>query len=149
MKQLKKQRRIQIIVIAFVALAVSTALIGYALRDGINLFRSPSQVAEAPPPSDEIFNLGGLVVDGSIGAPEGMHFSFVVTDGGAEIPVRYVGEEPRPDLFGEGQGTVATGRYIDGVFQATRLLAKHDETYMPAEVVDALKEQGVFKPPEG
>ena len=66
MKSLKKQRRIQIIAIAVVALVLATALIGYAMRDGINYFRTPTQVAEAPPPPTEIFRIGGLVVDGSI-----------------------------------------------------------------------------------
>lgn len=148
MKSLKKQRRIQIIVLASLSLVLATALIGYAMRDGINFFRSPSQVAEAPPGPDEIFRLGGLVKEGSIGPVEGVRFSFVVTDGGADVPVRYVGNDPRPDLFGEGQGTVATGRYVNGVFEATEILAKHDETYMPKEVIDALKEQGVYVGPD-
>ncbi len=148
MKGLKKKRRIQIIAVAAVSLALATALIGYGLRDGINLFRSPTQLVEAPPPAEEVFNLGGLVLEGSIGPVSGVQFEFVVTDGATEVPVRYVGDEPRPDLFDEGQGTVATGTYVDGVFRATRLLAKHDETYMPAEVIDALKEQGVYVEPE-
>jgi cytochrome c-type biogenesis protein CcmE len=147
-KSLRKQRRIQIIAIAFVALAVSTALIGYAMRDGINFFRSPSQVAEAPPPETEIFRLGGLVAEGSIKPDEGVRIFFEVTDGGATIPVHYVGDDIVPDLFSEGQGTVATGQFVDGVFLATEILAKHDETYMPAEVIDALKEQGVYVAPE-
>lgn len=148
MRGLKKQRRIQVIVLAIVCLVFSTVLIGYALRDGINLFRSPTQVIETPPPAAEVFRLGGLVVDGSITETDSMQFSFVVTDGANSVPVTYVGDDLPPDLFEEGQGTVATGRYVDGVFLATELLAKHDETYMPAEVVDALKEQGVYQPPE-
>ena len=79
---------------------------------------------------------------------EGVQFEFVVTDGGSEIPVRYVGGDPAPDLFGEGQGTIVKGHYVNGVFQASELLAKHDETYMPAEVIDVLKEQGVYKEPD-
>ncbi len=148
MKGLKKKRRIQIIALAAVSLTLAAVLIGYGFRDGINLFRSPTQLVEAPPPVEEVFNLGGLVLEGSIGPADGVQFSFVVTDGATEVPVRYVGDDPRPDLFDEGQGTVATGTYVDGVFQATRLLAKHDETYMPAEVIDALKEQGVYVEPE-
>lgn len=147
MKALKKQRRIQIIIATFVSLGISTALIGYAMRDGINLFRSPSQVLAEPPSSREVFKIGGLVKDGSITDVQGVRFNFVVTDGGADVPVSYVGDDPAPDLFGEGQGTVATGKYVDGVFQATEILAKHDETYMPKEVIDALKEQGVYKDP--
>ncbi|MEL6169036.1 MAG: cytochrome c maturation protein CcmE [Pseudomonadota bacterium] len=147
MKGLKKQRRIQVILIAFVALAVSTALIGYAMRDGINFFRSPSQVAEAPPPPSEIFRIGGLVAEGSLVRGQGERVVFEVTDGGASIPVAYTGV--LPDLFGEGEGMVGTGTYVDGVFEATEILARHDETYMPAEVIDALKEQGVYQDPNG
>ena len=72
--------------------------------------------------------------------------SFNVTDGGASVPVTFKGV--LPDLFEENQGMVGTGRYIDGVFQASEILAKHDETYMPKEVVDALKAQGVYVEPE-
>ena len=147
MKGLKKKRRIQVILLAIVALVGSTALIGYAMRDGINLFRSPSQVVEAPPSPQEVFKIGGLVKEGSITPGDGFQFAFVVTDGGADVPVRYVGATQKPDLFSEGQGTVATGSYVDGVFQATEILAKHDETYMPREVIDALKEQGVYQDP--
>ena len=122
-------------------------MIGYALQDGINFFRSPSQVAETPPGPKEVFRIGGLVADGSLVIGQGESITFAVTDGGATIPVSYTGI--RPDLFEEGQGTVATGRYINGVFEATEILAKHDETYMPTEVIDALKAQGVYVEPEG
>lgn len=148
MKGLKKKRRIQIIVVAVVALAVSTTLIGYGMKDGINFFRSPSQVLELAPQPDEIFKIGGLVKEGSMTPVVGVQFSFVVTDGGADVPVKYIGGDPKPDLFKEGQGTVATGSYVNGVFQATNLLAKHDENYMPREVIDALKEQGVYVDPD-
>ena len=149
MRGLKKQRRIQVIVVASLALAVSAVLIGYGMRDGINFFRTPSEIAETPPPPDEIFRIGGLVLDGTLVRDEGLDFTFFVTDGGADIPVRYVGQDAPPDLFGEGQGTVATGSYVEGVFLATELLARHDETYMPAEVIDALEEQGVYRHAEG
>jgi cytochrome c-type biogenesis protein CcmE len=145
MKGLKKKRRIQIIVVAAVALGLSTALIGYAMRDGINFFRAPSQVAEAPPPPNEVFRIGGLVEDGSLTRGQGTEITFRVTDGGAAVPVHYTGV--LPDLFSEGQGMVATGRLIDGRFEATEILAKHDETYMPQEVIDALKAQGVYVDP--
>jgi cytochrome c-type biogenesis protein CcmE len=147
MKSLKKQRRIQVIAVMAVALTLSTVLIGYALQDGINFFRSPSQVAETPPGPKEVFRIGGLVADGSLVIGQGESITFAVTDGGATIPVSYTGI--RPDLFEEGQGTVAMGRYINGVFEATEILAKHDETYMPTEVIDALKAQGVYVEPEG
>ena len=146
MKGLKKKRRIQIIALAFVALALSTGLIGYAMRDGINFFRTPSQVTESPPPPTETFRIGGLVVEGSLQRGQSETVTFRVTDTATEVPVRYTGV--LPDLFDEGQGMVGTGRMVDGVFQATEILAKHDETYMPKEVVDALKEQGVYVDPD-
>lgn len=147
MKNLKKTRRVQVIVVAAVALAVSTALIGYAMRDGINFFRAPSQVVAEPPSPEEVFRIGGLVEEGSIVRGEGETVRFNVTDGGAVVPVAYTGV--LPDLFEENQGMVGTGRYIDGVFEASEILAKHDETYMPKEVVDALKEQGVYQGTDG
>ena len=144
MKGLKKKRRIQIVVLAFAALALSAGLIGYAFQDGINFFRSPSQVAEAPPGPDEVFRLGGLVEEGSL--ERGDMIRFVVTDGGASVPVTFVGI--LPDLFAENQGMIGTGRYVNGVFEASEILAKHDENYMPKEVIEALKEQGVYEAPE-
>ncbi|MEL7012068.1 MAG: cytochrome c maturation protein CcmE [Pseudomonadota bacterium] len=146
MKTLKKQRRIQILVITAVALAVSTALIGYAMRDGINFFRSPSQVIAEPPPATEVFRIGGLVEEGTLKRGEGEEISFSVTDGGASVPVTYVGI--LPDLFAENEGMVGLGTYENGVFRASEILARHDEDYMPREVVDALKEQGVYKDPD-
>ena len=148
MMPLKKKRRIQVIAVAVVALGLSTALIGYAMRDGISFFRSPSQVMAEPPSPTEVFRIGGLVEEGSIIRGEGETVTFRVTDGGATIPVTYTGI--LPDLFSENQGMVGQGRYVDGTFQATEILAKHDETYMPKEVIDALKEQGVYvEPAEG
>ncbi|MCA3508445.1 MAG: cytochrome c maturation protein CcmE [Rhodobacter sp.] len=146
MKGLKKKRRIQIIVLAFAALALSTGLIGYAMRDGINFFRTPSQVTQNPPPPTETFRIGGLVVKGSLQRGQSETVTFRVTDTATEVPVSYTGV--LPDLFGEGEGMVGTGRLVDGVFQATEILARHDETYMPKEVVDALKEQGVYVDPD-
>ena len=147
MRGLRKTRRIQIVAIAAVMLAGSTALVGYAMRDGINFFRSPSQVAEAPPAPSEVFRIGGLVEQGSLMRGQGTEIAFRVTDGGASIPVTYEGV--LPDLFGEGEGMVGTGRYVSGTFRATEILARHDETYMPAEVIDALKAQGVYQEPRG
>lgn len=146
MKSLKKQRRIQVIAVAAVALVVSTTLIGYAMRDGINFFRSPSQVIAEPPGADEVFRIGGLVEAGTLQRGQGETIRFAVTDGGASVPVTFTGV--LPDLFGENEGMVGTGRYVNGTFEASEILAKHDETYMPKEVVDALKEQGVYQEPE-
>ena len=146
MKNLKKKRRVQVILLAFVALIVSVSLIGFAFKDGINYFRSPSEVAEAPPGPSEVFRIGGLVEEGTLVRGEGETVTFSVTDGGASIPVAFTGV--LPDLFEENQGMVGTGRYVNGVFEADEILAKHDETYMPKEVVDALKEQGVYVEPD-
>ncbi|HGG65888.1 MAG TPA: cytochrome c maturation protein CcmE [Rhodobacteraceae bacterium] len=145
MKGLKKKRRIQVIIVAFVALAISTGLIGYAMRDGINFFKSPSQIVEETPPPTQVLRVGGLVVEGTLKRGQGEVITFDITDGGATIKASYAGV--LPDLFKEGQGTVATGSYVNGVFQATEILAKHDENYMPKEVVDALKEQGYYQDP--
>lgn len=146
MRTLKKQRRIQIITVTFVALALSTALIGYAMRDGINFFYSPTQVLAAPPSDREVFRIGGLVEAGSIVRGRGETVSFRVTDGASSVPVVYTGI--LPDLFAEDQGMVGQGRFVDGTFEAIEILARHDETYMPREVIDALKEQGVYVEPD-
>jgi cytochrome c-type biogenesis protein CcmE len=145
MKSLKKRRRMQVIALAVVALAVATGLIGYGMRDGINFFRSPSQIAAEPPLPTEVFRIGGLVDEGSIIRGQGLTVKFVVSDANASIPVNYTGV--LPDLFNENQGMIGTGSYVNGVFEATEILAKHDENYMPAEVVDMLKEQGVYQDP--
>ncbi|MEM0936100.1 MAG: cytochrome c maturation protein CcmE [Pseudomonadota bacterium] len=147
MKSLKKQRRIQIVALAAIALAGSTALIGYAMRDGINFFRPPSEVVANMPPPTEVFRIGGLVEEGTLVRGQGETVTFSVTDGGASVPVAFTGV--LPDLFGEGEGMVGTGSMIDGVFIASEILARHDETYMPKEVTDALKEQGVYRDPNG
>jgi cytochrome c-type biogenesis protein CcmE len=147
MKSLKKKRRIQVIIASACLLAFSTGLIGFALRDGINLFRAPSQVVADPPLATEVFRLGGLVKDSSLVRGTGLEVNFKVTDGTADIAVRYSGV--LPDLFTENQGMIATGRYRDGVFEASEILAKHDEDYMPKEIIEALREQGVYQAPDG
>ena len=146
MKTLKKRRRVQIIMVSIVTLVLATGLIGWALKDGINYFRAPSDVIAEPPLASEVFRIGGLVEDGSLVRGQGKVITFSVTDGGASVPVAYTGV--LPDLFEENQGMIGTGSYVDGVFEATEILAKHDESYMPKEVVDALKEQGVYVEPE-
>ena len=134
MKGLKKKRRVQIILVAFLALAGSTALIGYAMRDGINYFRTPSEVAAEPPATREIFRIGGLVEEGTLVRGQGETIRFVVTDGGADVPVHYTGL--LPDLFSEGEGMIGTGSMQGTVFVATEILAKHDENYVPRELLD-------------
>ncbi|MBW7921729.1 MAG: cytochrome c maturation protein CcmE [Rubellimicrobium sp.] len=148
MAGLKKKRRIQVVIAAFVALFTSTAIIIYAMGDGINYFYMPEQVLMDPPPETQTFRLGGNVEEGSIRQGEGVHFTFRITDGVNALPVSYVGNDPRPDLFGDGQGTIATGRLVGGVFEATEILAKHDEDYVPREVIEGLKDAGVYVAPE-
>jgi len=145
MRGLKKRRRIQVGALAAAARALSATRIGYAMRDGINFFRPPSEVAENPPSPSEVFRIGGLVETGTLIRGEGETVRFRVTDGGASVPVIYTGI--LPDLFGEGEGMVGTGRLVGGTFEATEILARHDETYMPAEVIEALREQGVYRDP--
>ena len=146
MKNLKKKRRVQIVSIAFISLAVATILIGFAMKDGINFFKSPTQVIELTPNPNEVFRIGGLVEEGTLLRGVGETISFYVTDGNESVSVKFTGL--LPDLFEENQGMVATGKYIDGIFYASEILAKHDETYMPSEVIDALKEQGVYQEPD-
>lgn len=146
MKTLKKKRRIQVIVLAFVALGLATGLIGYAMRDGINYFRSPAEVLAEPPSPTEVFRIGGMVEGGSLVRGQGEEVRFNVTDGAGTVAVVFRGV--LPDLFDEGQGMIGQGVYRNGVFEAREILAKHDETYMPKEVIDAMKEQGTYREPD-
>ena len=137
MKRLAKRRRIQLVAGAAVLLTAATALFGYAFRDGIRYFRTPSQaLAEAPGPA-EVFRIGGMVQPGSL-LRQGTDIRFAVTDGEASVPVSYSGITP--DLFREGEGVIATGRLVAGRFEAEEILAKHDETYMPRELADMAKD---------
>ncbi len=143
MAGLKKKRRIKLVIVGFVLIVVASVLVGFGFREGVAFFRSPSQVAEAAPGPSEVFRIGGLVEEGTL-VRQGETVSFAVTDGGASVPVVFTGI--LPDLFSEGTGMIATGTLVDGTFEATEILAKHDENYMPKEVMDALKEQGVYQP---
>ena len=145
MAGLKKKRRISLIVIGMVLLTTSSVLIGVALKDGIEFFRSPTQIAENRPSPNERFRIGGLVEVDSLVRGEGEAITFAVTDGNEVVKVTFTGI--LPDLFGEGQGVVATGKLVNDVFVASEILAKHDENYMPKEVIDALKEQGIYEEP--
>ena len=145
MQGLKKKRRIQLLTISVLSLAAATALIGFGMRDGIAFFRSPAQVLEELPGPEEVFRIGGLVEPDSIEFGDHNRIHFLIADGAASIRVNYVGI--LPDLFAEGQGAIALGRYVNGTFEATEILAKHDETYLPKEIAEALKEQGVFREP--
>jgi cytochrome c-type biogenesis protein CcmE len=141
---LRKRRRVQLIVGGLVLLGGAAGLIGFAMRDGIEFFRSPTEVLAAAPPATERFRIGGLVEPGSLERGQGETVRFRVTDTAMSVPVTFTGV--LPDLFREGQGVVATGHLRDGVFEASEILAKHDEKYMPREVTEVLKEQGHFRP---
>ena len=142
MMSLKKKRRIQLIIIFSISLTFSAFLIGYAMRDGIQYFRSPSQVIEQSPLPTELFRIGGLVKDESW--IKGKKHQFVVTDTENDISVEFIGI--LPDLFREGQGVIATGNLVNNIFIASEVLAKHDENYIPKEVMDTLKNKGLYKP---
>ena len=139
---LKKRRRIQLIIIAIFFLIIATSLIGFAFKDGIEFFRSPTQVVSEEISENEIFRIGGLVKENSL-IKDGDKIAFIVTDRTNDVAVKFTGI--LPDLFSEGTGMIATGSLKLKVFHATEILAKHDENYMPKEVADALKEQGVFQ----
>jgi cytochrome c-type biogenesis protein CcmE len=140
----RKQRRLTIIGGALAVLAIAAALVLNALRDSIVFFSTPSMVAEKHIGPGKRFRLGGMVQPGSLVRGENLAVTFEVADGTAKLPVAYKGI--LPDLFREGQGVVAEGALDpSGVFKADTVLAKHDETYMPKEVADALKKQGHWK----
>ena len=146
LKNLKKTRRIQVIGLAGVSVAAVLLILALLPDESFQFFRSPSEIAESPPPANELFRIGGLVVEGSLDRSSGETVRFEVTDGGASVPVVYTGI--LPDLFGENQGMVGQGRYVNGTFEAIEILARHDETYMPKEVIDALKDQGIYVAPD-
>ena len=137
----RKQRRLTIIGGSLAVLAVAAALVLNAMRDSIVFFSTPAAVAEKHIAVGKRFRLGGLVEPGSLVRGDNLAVSFQVGDGSATLPVAYKGI--LPDLFREGQGVVAEGILeAPAVFRAETILAKHDERYMPREVVDSLKKQG-------
>ncbi|MDR4308382.1 cytochrome c maturation protein CcmE [Chelatococcus sambhunathii] len=143
----RKRRRLALLAVIGLALAAATALILNAFNDSLVFFRTPSELAGKSEMMGARLRLGGLVKQGSI-AHEGTTTRFVVTDMKADQPVTYTGL--LPDLFREGQGVVTEGAVgPDGVFKADSVLAKHDETYMPKDVADRLKSQGLWKEGEG
>ena len=137
-----KAKRLFVIAAIASLLGIAAMLVLGALRDNIVFFYTPSEINQSDRQSGRQLRLGGLVKDGSVEI-DGMQSVFVVTDGSADITVRY--NNALPSLFREGQGVVAEGRVENGIFIAQNVLAKHDENYMPAEVADKLKEQGVWQ----
>lgn len=139
----RRDQRLMMIAAAGAVLVLAAVLTFVGLRDSVVFFVAPSELAEKAEAGQRI-RLGGLVVEGTLRhEADGVVF-FNMTDGAAEVQVRYVGL--LPDLFREGQGVVAEGRWQPGAaFEAERVLAKHDETYMPREVAEALKDRGEWR----
>ena len=135
----KQKRGLSVVAIACL-LVIALTLVLDALRDNIVFFYSPSEIDKAKPGT--AIRLGGLVKEGSV-TINGLYSIFTVTDGSAEIEIRY--SNALPSLFREGQGVVAEGRLENGVLVASNVLAKHDEKYMPKEIADSLKNQGVWQ----
>lgn len=146
----KQRNRLIVLGMMVFGIGAAVALILVALNENINLFYSPTQVAEAKAPQGHTIRLGGIVAEGTVQRdPESLRVRFDVTDGAHAVTVHYEGI--LPDLFREGQGVVTRGR-LDraGRFRAEEVLAKHDENYMPPEVEDALlKAERLGVVPEG
>ncbi len=143
----RKHKRLTFVAIALLLLAAASALMLTAFEDNIVFFHSPTDIKEKNVAEGKRFRLGGLVEEGSVKKPGGAITTFRVTDLTSTIAVSYKGL--LPDLFREGQGVVAEGRLKGGVFIADEVLAKHDETYMPPEVAEALKKSGKWQGKDG
>ncbi len=140
----RKQQRALLLIGGIALLGIAAGLVLYALNDSIVFFYTPSEALARHVAEGQRFRLGGLVEKGSVKHDSNDAVTFTVTDRDRAMAVSYQGQ--LPDLFREGQGVVAEGRLgPGGVFQADSVLAKHDETYMPKEVADALKAKGVWK----
>jgi len=141
----RKRRRLYLVLGGFGALAVVSGLVLSAMSDNLVFFYSPTELRAHDVPAGQRVRIGGLVETGSVThKDDGATIDFRVTDGKVDVPVTYTG--PLPDLFREGQGVVVEGALEnDGNFQAAEVLAKHDEKYMPKEVVDALKKSGRWR----
>lgn len=146
--RLRKQQRMILVGVAVVLLGGATALMMSALTDSVAFFATPSDIAEGKVDQAKNFRIGGLVVDGSVSRRDDGVVAFGLTDQANEVTVTYAGI--LPDLFREGQGIVAQGRIDDdGTFLASEVLAKHDESYMPAEVAESLKQAGMWNDGDG
>jgi len=139
----RKHKRLTFVGVALLLLAAAAALVLTAFEESIVFFYSPTDLVTKNPEPDRRLRLGGLVVDDSIEKQGGGLVQFRVTDTAETVNVSFTGL--LPDLFREGQGVVAEGRFVNGVFMADEVLAKHDENYMPPEVAEALKKSGQWK----
>jgi|SRR5690554_2718 len=137
-----RKRRLIAVLVIVIGLGIAATITFRALNENMLFFVSPSDMSEQALPPGKRFRLGGLVADGSVSRAENsLAVTFAVTDGPASVDVSFDGI--LPDLFREGQGVIAIGALAeDGHFEATEVLAKHDEEYMPPEVADALKKSG-------
>jgi len=137
-----RKRRLIALLLILAGVGVASTVAFYSLQENLLYFQSPSDLAMQPIPPGRQFRLGGLVKPGTVErAQGGLGTRFVVTDGPQEVTVEYVGI--LPDLFREGQGVIARGALDgEGLFEASEVLAKHDENYMPPEVADALEQSG-------
>jgi cytochrome c-type biogenesis protein CcmE len=146
----RKKKRLALIVCAMALIGIAVGLVMFALRDSVSLFATPSEVQAKLLQPGAHLRIGGLVKQGSL-KREGEEVQFVVTDTKMDIPVRYDLKRsgPLPDLFREGQGVVAEGVLAKDGLAAATILAKHDERYMPREVVDSLKKAGVWQEGQG
>jgi len=144
----KRKRRLLIVLFLVFGVCVAVGLTLYALSQNINLFYSPSQIAKGEAPIETRIRAGGMVVDGSVKRdPQSLDVTFAITDYEHSTLVKYSGI--LPDLFREGQGIVAQGELdANNVLQASEVLAKHDENYMPPEVAAALEAAGKMPKPE-
>ena len=139
----RRDQRLMMIGVAGAVLVLAATLTFAGLRDSVVYFVAPSELSEKAQPGQRL-RLGGLVVEGTVRRDSDGATRFVVTDGAVQVEVRYAGI--LPDLFREGQGVVAEGTWAPGqAFEAERVLARHDENYMPREVAEALKERGEWK----
>ncbi|MGO1232541.1 MAG: cytochrome c maturation protein CcmE [Marinobacter sp.] len=134
-----RKKRLTIVLFLVVGIAIAVGLTTYALRQNINLFYDPTEIAAGNAPMDVRIRAGGMVEEGSVKRDtDSLNVQFRVTDYSASVPVQYEGI--LPDLFAEGQGVVAMGRLnAEGLFVADQVLAKHDENYMPPEVAESLE----------
>ena len=139
----RKYKRLTFVVITVGLMAAAAGLVLSALDESLAFFRSPTELVEQPQLGERQVRLGGLVEEGSIEHGDAGTVRFRVTDLVHGVAVSYQGL--LPDLFREGQGVVAQGRLENGVFVADEILARHDETYMPPEVTDALKKSGQWR----
>jgi cytochrome c-type biogenesis protein CcmE len=141
-----RKKRLSLIILMVIGVAVGVGFALNSLNENIMFFFSPADIQAGKAPANKDFRVGGLVVEGSVARPgEGLTVEFDLTDNDSVVKVKYTGI--LPDLFREGEGIIANGRLNDsGEFVASEVLAKHDENYMPPEVMEAMKKSGQVMP---